>query len=393
MKILISLEVFYPHISGVTIFTKKLAHFLEKSGDEVLILTGSLSGKTHNETLDGLNLIRLGSVPNPFKKGLRFALFSRNKIRKILDEFKPDIVDLQDPNPISIRVLKEAKKRNIPIILRHHFSFEFALIYIPKIPLIYPLVKKLIIKHLVRFYNEVNLITTPSETTKRMVEGLGIVAPIAAVSNGIDLDRFMPGKPADEFYLRYSLPRGKPLILFSGRVDPDKNLRTLISAVPNIIKEFDVYFVLLGKGTDIENLKSIAKEKDVLDRLIFPGAIRHENQDLVKMYQSATLFVIPSPVETQSIVVLEAMACGLPIVAAKSGALPELVKNNLNGFLIEDVFNPRIYGEAILKILKDKELANKFSQNSLEIIKIHEATRVLTEYRLLYDRAKSNLRK
>ena len=69
MRILISVEVFYPHISGVTIFVKRLAHFLVNKGDEVLILTGSLSGKTHEETLDGLNLIRLGSVPNPFKKG------------------------------------------------------------------------------------------------------------------------------------------------------------------------------------------------------------------------------------------------------------------------------------------------------------------------------------
>ena len=139
-----------------------------------------------------------------------------------------------------------------------------------------------------------------------------------------------------------------------------------------VLKEVDVNFLFLGGGDLKEELicQIVNKDRPFKESICFLGPIKSQDSDLAKFYRLATLFVMPSPIEAQSLATMEAMASGMPIVAAKKGALPELIKNRENGFLVE-AFNPKEYAEAIIEIIKNKNLRKKLGKKSLELSLIH----------------------
>ena len=411
MKIVISSDIYYPMINGVAAFSRNLAAGLHKRGHEVLVLTPSITGKFGIEKDEefGFKVARLTSFKMPlypdqinkvpqakewlgikipqvvYKNGLHVSLGSYFEIRKTLDEFKPDIIHNQTPGPVALSVFRYAKRHNIPLVSTDHaypdnLTQQLKLPKIAKQPL-----NKIMNQYFISFLRRSEYATMPTE------QAISDLIPknrkhfkvtVEALSNGIDLSRFSAGKAKDEIYKKYNLPKNNPFALYVGRVDPEKSIEVLMEAFTQVADQVpEAHLVIVGDGTAKPKLEKMAIKAGLENRVHFTGRV--VGDDLPQIYRSAKLFAITSKTETQSIVLLEAMATGLPCVAVRAGAIPELVKSEENGYLCEaDDVNAVANG--LKTILTNAEKAKKMSASSLEKVKKHDINYTLTRIEEIY---------
>ena len=390
MKIIIGSESFNPNISGVAVHAELLARNLAKKGHEVYVFAPSRSFKTHyDDNFKEYKVLRLRSVPNPFRKNFRIAFLPQRQVSKEISKISPDIVHLQDPTSICSSILKKAKKQKIPIIVTNHFSLDYVVSYIQYLKPVHSLVRKILMRYLSAFYNKANFIFCPTETVKKELLCWGVKSKIMAVSNGVDMDRFFSYSLPSSIRIKYHLP-GNKIVLYTGRIDKDKSIDVLIRAIPLVLKEQNAHFLLMGGGDMIPKMKELSQSLGVARATTFFGQYHHDMEDLPQFYQVASVFAIPSAIETQSIVTLEAMASGLPVVAANAGALPELVKNGKNGYLFPKG-DAKKMAESIIKILKNKKTQKSMGENSLLFVSSHQIDYSFNKIEKIYEKIiKSN---
>ncbi len=385
MKIIIGSESFLPNISGVAVSTENLALNLAKCGHKIFVFCPSKSFQTHYDSNSkAYKIFRLRSIPNPFRKGFRFGFLSSRQIIREVERIKPDIIHLQDPTSICSILLSAAKKNKIPVVIHNHFSLDYVITYFRFLGPLKAIIGIVARNYLVRFYNACQFVICPTETVKKELVSWGIKKPIVAISNGVDIERFFAYENLDSLYLKYHLPKN-PLVLYLGRIDKDKFIDVLIKAMPYVHKTLNAHFVIAGSGDELGKMRTLSEKLGLNNRGSFLGWINHSSKDLEMLYQAARVFVVPCPYETQSIVTMEAMAAGLPIVGVNSGALPELVKQNRNGLLVR-TGDSRALGEAISKILEDEKLRKKMSKASLEIVSSHQVKASLQKILKIYEK-------
>ncbi|MCX6808656.1 MAG: glycosyltransferase, partial [Candidatus Berkelbacteria bacterium] len=371
-----------------------LAGNMTKAGHEVYVFCPGDGSDTHlDKNFTDYKVLRLKSFVNPFRKGFRITSFAISEIREQVRKIKPDIIHLQDVASIGIMLRDIGRESNIPVIITNHFSLEFALAYV-KLPILLPLARKLLIRYLVAFHNKCDIVITPTETIAKQIRSWKVKTPVIAISNGIFYDRFsqnFPQEKIDAFRLKNHLP-DNPIVLYTGRIDLDKSVDVIIKSMSAVIKATNAHFVFAGSGDMISEIEAIAENEGVRKDATFLGRIDHESDEFIALYKCARVFAIASTIETQSLVTLEAMSAGLPVVAAKANALPEIVKSDFNGFL----FTPgdeKALAEHLIKILTDNSLWQKFSRHSMQLASHHEMSlcfaRTLTLYNMIIAQKKT----
>jgi len=362
---------------------RRLALEMAKRGHEVRIIA---PGKHYWDYVekDGKTIIyRQKSDILLLAPSYRISFWPFFSVPKIIRKFKPDVIHIHNNALIGQAVLRSALRNKIPVLGTNHFMPENALLNISHI-LSKPL-SKLIWRSIVKFYNKCNFVTSPTQTAVNMLIERGLKTPSEPISNGVDLKIFKPAPQSKEEYKNlYKLPQ-KPIVLYLGRVNKEKRLDILLKAVPLVLKEIDATFPMVGNGNAMSSLKDLARALGIEKNVIFYGKVSEENKP--KMYQLADVFAISSPAELQSIVTLEALACGLPAVSCNVCALPELVHDNENGYLFSLEDYPRM-AQGIIKILKNPKLKEKMGKKSLEIAKNHSREKSFDKFEKLYKELK-----
>lgn len=413
MKIVISTDIYYPMINGVAVFSRNLAAGLTKRGHDVLVLAPSISGDFESEYDEeyGFKVVRLSSkkmmlypdqinkVPEKkdflgmkmpqllYKNGLHVSYMPDLEIKRVLSEFQPDIIHNQTPGPVALAILRYARRHKVALVSTDH-AYPDNLTQQVKLP---ELAKKpinaIMNAYFVSFLKRSDYATVPTEqvlTDCIPKSKLFFRVPIEALSNGIDLSRFAKGRVNHEIYERYDINPQKPTILYIGRVDPEKSLDVLMNAFIKVQEKVEnAQLVIVGDGTMRPKLEKMAEKAGISDKVVFTGRVI--GKDLPQLYRTGDVFAITSKTETQSIVLLEAMATGLPAVAVKAGAIPELVHNGENGYLCE-ADDVDTVAKSLICILQDKNLRETMSEKSLELIKKHDISYTLTRIEEIYHR-------
>jgi glycosyltransferase involved in cell wall biosynthesis len=206
-------------------------------------------------------------------------------------------------------------------------------------------------------------------------------APARAISNGIDLTRYRPGPPDEEARRRFQLPRHCAIILSVNRLSHEKRIDVLINAVAKLHEQ--AHLVITSTGPAEADLRAQVNALNLQERVTFPGFVSDE--DLISLYRLADIFAIPSEADLQSLATMEAMAVGLPVVAANAYALPELVHSEENGFL----FSPGNSDELARYLdilLGNPQFRKSMGARSLEIVAEHDMTIILDQWETLYER-------
>ena len=389
MKILIAADLHWPTINGVAKFSRTLAVGLAERGHEVLVIAPSQrrSGLA-GEEMDGNYLIkRTMSVPFPFYQNFRISLTPRREVKKIIEEFQPDVIHIQMLLGIGEATMRYAKRYNIPVVATNHAIPENLM---DNIRLLAPISKPLnylITEYGARFHSKADHVTMPTQSAIDMLAGGRTDLPdipIEAVSNGIDLSSFAPTKAKSAIYEKFEIPRDQTIISYVGRLDTEKHISVLINAFDELRARTTapVHLLIVGFGTDGERLENQVYHLDLHDHVTFTGKVTDD--EIVELQKVGDVFCMPSPAELQCIAAMEAMASGKPIVAVEAGALPELCLTDVNGFLCEKD-NVEMITDSLKKLVEDEVLRKKFSTASLEIVAKHDIAYTLDRFEAIYD--------
>ena len=342
MRIIIAGTVHYPALNGQAVFTENLAKGLAARGHEVLSILPSDKGAAYQTTLDNVRIEALKSVNlNKIHAGSNFSLFSRISTERILRDFKPDVVHIQDHFPISWDVVNAARQLGHKLVGTNHFMPENLAAYVPVISKIKPVYRRIMWEWMLKTYNQLDIVTAQSKASAALLRSQGLRVPVFPVSCGINLQRFtrMQGLDRSSSLRKFGLDPARKTFLFVGRVDKEKRLEVLIRALASL-ERTDIQLVIAGQGAAQNSLQTLSKELNLNDRVHFLGFVSSE--DLPQLLNSVDIFTMPSEAELLSIASLEAMACGRPVLMANAVALPELVTEGMNGYL----FRPGDYQDA-----------------------------------------------
>jgi len=365
LRILIGADTFPPDVNGASRFAGRLADGLAARGNEVHVLRPEPHDPVESETVHYARSLR-----TPFHKTFRVCTpgRARQAAGPLLDRLRPDVVHVQSHFAVGRALLAAARERGIPTVATNHFMPENLIGYASMPGFVARALIRLGWRDFARVYRHADMITTPTPRAAEILERSGLAQRAMVVSNGIDIEQFAgPAEPSEGF-----------AVLFVGRLDSEKNIDELIRAIaplPGVRAE------IVGEGTCRDDLGALAARLGITDRVRFHGLV--SDADLVRAYRSAQLFCMPGTVELQSLATMEAMAAGLPVVAADALALPHLVYSGLNGFLYQpgdvDALSTRI-GE----IAADPAKRAAMGEASRHVIARHDLGRTLDIFEELY---------
>ena len=364
MRIGFFVDSYLPSNFGVTVSIESFRKNLEKLGNKIFIFAPRFSNYKDTNP----NVFRFRSLKILEKPEMRIALplFSDNtKQFEKIEKLKLDIVHSHTPFTVGGLGKYIAQKQKIPFVYTHHTQYtDYAKVYLKE---------QIILPRLARmwtriFSNWADLVIAPSPKIKRILRGYDITKKIVVLPTGVNTSLFKKSATGRR-KLREELgfaPQTK-VLLYVGRISEEKNVSFLIRALKEILKKRkDVRLCTVGmqKTYYLKKLKKEAEKMGIRAFIRFVDVVPHTKIPL--FYQMADIFTFASLTETQGIVILEAAASGLPIVALNDDAFEGMVYNNKNGFLIKNE-DPESFAEKTLKILEKKEMWQRFSQESRKI--------------------------
>lgn len=334
MRILIAGQTYFPGSNGQAVFSIHLAEGLAKAGHQVTVLVPSGEFSASKAIVNGVVVEKRRTIKlSPYHPETYYSFPYEFGLARIFEEYRPQVVHLQDHYPLAVNAAREARRRGLPLMGTNHFLPENLFPYIPRI-IPRRLAKFVLWRMMLDVYNQFDLVTTPTETAACILREQDIRPQVVPVSCGVDTSRFrlMPEIDRAAIRRKYGMHPDKPLFLYIGRLDGEKRIDLLVDAFAKLGRE-DAHLGIGGKGAQAGPLKSQVRRLGLGKRVTLTGYIPHT--DLPLLLNSADVFCMPSPEELQSIATLEAMATGRPILAANARALPELVNHGVNGLLFE----------------------------------------------------------
>lgn len=318
MKIAIVTETFLPSTDGIVTRLKKAIEYFLREGHEVLVIAPDL-GVTEYK---GAKVIGVKPITFPFYRYRKWGFPSR-KVYHELKKFEPDVVHAVNPVLLATSAVTAAQKLDIPLVSSYHTHLpkylDFYKIYKPAKPLLWWYIRK-------QHKNaDINLVT--SQTIKEELGSEGIER-LSVIPRGVDVDNRHP--KFKDAAMRDRLTNGEPgnkLLVFIGRLAVEKEIHKLI---PMLGKRSDISLAIIGDGPSRSDLEKVFEGT----KTVFTGFLHGE--ELSRAYASSDAFIFPSISETLGLVILEGMASGLPIIAAKSGPTMEQVSHEVNGMLYEN---------------------------------------------------------
>jgi len=369
--------------SGAEVSTLRFSELLSKRGYKVIIISSKNNEQKGIELYKGIKVYRLAPglmIPKTEKK-LVLSLANSGKIKKILSKEKINIVHFMWPTPLGLSAVRAAKKLNLKVVAHSHAQLENIEPFLPKF-MQKDSVLKFAYKYIVWCYNKADFIVCPSKFAENLLKKAHVKTKTVVISNGVDFSKFKKIKVSERDIKKFGMLKNSKKIIFVGRLDPEKNISLLIKAVPEIEKKFSNFEVgIVGKGTLRQDLENLSNKIGAANKVRFLGKLSDE--DLIKAYNLADIFVLPSLCELEGMAVLEAMACGKPVLVsnAKNSASKYLV--NKNGFL----FNPRSAKDLAikcLKLLKNQKLLNKMANASFKESRKYDINKSVSKLESLY---------
>ena len=382
MKILIASDLHYPTINGVATFSRNLARGLAARGHEVLVIAPSQTSKKFKEVDDNHIVIRTASVPFLPYQNFRISPTPGREVKRIIEEFDPDVIHIQMLMWIGQAAMKYGNKYGIPIVTTNHAMPENLMDNIVLLAPIARPINYMLTQYGARFHSKADYVTLPTQSAIDMFNASDKVkVPMEAVSNGIDLAHFTPGKAPTAIYEKFGLPTDEPIITFVGRLDAEKHVYVLVKAFKQLLETQKAHLLIIGDGQEAINLKEQARALNIFDHVTFTGRVSEEDKE--ELHKVGTVFAMPSPMELQSIATLEAMASGLPVVAVNAGALSELCQDGRNGYLFE-LDDNKTMAELLEKVITDSAEHDRMSKESLAIAKTHDLNTTLARFEAIY---------
>lgn len=357
MKIAFFTDSYRPYLSGVVKSIDTFKVELERQGHQVYIFAPDYPSVEEQE-----GVFRFTSIPTPAPSDFRLAVPFSNRIMADLRRIEPDIIHTHTPFLMGWLARFVANRLEIPLVFTYHTLYEE---YAHYFPFVKNKAKGFIRKYCYNYCRSCDMLISPSAFVEKKLHSNGIKVPIRTIPTGINLQAYDNKKKGD-IRDEYGLSKDDKVLLFVGRLAQEKNIFFLLKAFQLIANSIsNLHLILVGNGPEKVNLQKEAVSLGISNQVIFAGG--QEPERVIDFYHDADLFVFPSKTETQGLVILEAMAGGLPVVAVNAAGSTSTIKDGINGILVkEDKF---LFAQAIIDILGDTETYDYLKKNVCNDVK------------------------
>ncbi len=361
-------------------FVFEEAKFLVKKGVEVHVITQHNPGVLYEEIMEGVHVHRFRWLePKEFKALIYFSGLVDNfrlltylislffNLIWITRKYNLELFHAHHTIPTGLVAIIVAKIMRVPVVVTAHLmDITTHGTDVGPLENIVDFESNFIFRRLILFsLNSSRKIIAVSEDLANKIELMGVNKNIKILRNAVDINRFKPSKNR-EMRHNNGIKDDDVLILFIGHLETFKGIFELLDAFYEInTKQKNTKLMIVGEGHEEQKVRDTVSKLNLVNSVIFTGKISPEN--IQNYYQMADIFTLPSYTEGLPLVVIEAMACGLPVVVSTAGGIPELVKDDINGFLVQP--KDRVLLTKKLELLVDyPELRDKFGIKALKTV-------------------------
>lgn len=347
MKIAIFTEVYRPIVNGVVRSVDSLAEQLRTLGHEVFTFAPHIPKGVESAG----RVFRMPSLPLPARTEYRLTLplvARRNKARFLS---QCDVIHSHSLFITGWMASYYARRRfRLPLVYTYHTLLDSYAHYSP----LGQRITSQLTRELTKTYaNAADAVIVPTRAVASELRRQGVTAPLCVVPTGVEIDAFRHLDPAVGCALRDKLGirRNAPLLLLVSRLAQEKNIPLAFEALARVRRRLpNAQLVLVGTGPQKQHLKRLAKQMKLDQAVHFAGSVEHEK--IPAFYAAADLFVFPSVSETQGLVLAEAFAAGLPVVALDNPQTRDVFGEHLAGEIVVDADS---MASASLRLLTDSE--------------------------------------
>lgn len=348
-------DVYKPVVNGVVTSIENLFNYMEKLNHKIYIFAPEYPGYKDERN----NIYRFKSVNLWSKVNYPLGLPYSRRIFKIINSLDLDIIHCHHPFLMGRAGQHIAGKLHIPLVATLHTQYEEYIHYVPFNRYIIRTMTLWALKH---FSNKCDTLIIPAESRKRQLEKYGIYSRIKVIPNCIEPARFnrLNGKKIKD---RYSISQEKKILIFVGRLAREKNIEFLITCFKEIHKEYkNIKLMLVGDGPERKKIENFINRENLSEHVILTGEIN--NKDIKDYYGAADIFVSTSKTEVHPVVLLEAMACALPVVAVRGPGYEDTLRHGVDGLLCEEHVGK--FSASVLSLLNDRLKRETISKQAKE---------------------------
>lgn len=375
MRIGMMLDIYKPHISGVTNYVSLNRAALERAGHEVAVFTFGAGPGIDPEA----GVYRSPGLPvadSGFFLGFRYNRAARERLQDM------DVVHVHHPFLSGNLALRYCRHRGIPIVFTNHTRYDlYAQVYLPMIP--DPLSRGFLQAYMPAFCREVDLVIAPSSGVEQVLRAHGVDAPIEVVPNGVDLAPFQQARDPFE-RASLGLGDGDVGLVYVGRLGVEKNLGFLLRAL-SVVRSGapKARLVLVGGGPEAANLRGMARELKIAEAVHFTGPLPYDR--VPRILAACDVFVTASVSEVHPLSLIEAMASGIPVAAIEGPGISDTIHDGEDGFLAP--YDLEAFASRIGRLVEDESLRQRMGTAALATAQgydiTHTSARVEAHYRRL----------
>ncbi len=375
MNILMLTNIYRPLVGGITRSLEQFTTEFRRRGHRVLIVAPE-----HDDAVPEPDVIRYPSLPKVFRHRYSFPLplpgFLTSAIPR---DFVPDVVHSHHPFLLGSVARRQAQARGVPLVYTHHTNYKENIEAEGQMP---EVLVDFFVRTIIQYCNACDAVIAPSDGLARLLAGRGVTRRIEVIPTGLDPQRFAQGDGGG-FRQRYGIPHDAAVVGTLGRIEPEKNLDFLAEAVARLLHTRPTaHFVMVGSGRMLEPLAEWFAQRGLSDRVHQTGVL--DGQQVVDAYHAMNVFAFASKTETQGMVLTEAMACGVPVVALAAHGVDDVLRDQENGRRLERE-DPDLFAAALDEILgasppRRRALAHEARETARQFTIAACATRTLNLY-------------
>lgn len=363
MQILMITDVYFPRINGVSTSIKTFRSSLQSFGHRVVLIAPEYGD--HED--DDPDILRIPSRTVPMDPEDRLMFLS--EIMQLLPRLERegfDVVHVHTPFTAHYAGVRLARRLGLPLLESYHTYFEEYLFhYIPFLP-------KRALRWAARHFsrrqcNEVDRVLVPSRAMEQVLRDYGIGKPLTILPTGIPLDEIRSGA-RDDFADEYGYDPGRPTLVHVGRIAFEKNVSFLVDMVHKLRRRIpDILLIIAGEGPAFNRIRNQIARLHLEDNVLMVGYLDREFT-LWNCYKAGDVFVFASGTETQGLVLLEAMAMGVPVVSTACMGTRDLLEDGVGCLVAEE--DVRDFANQVYRLLSDRELHDRLGCEALR--KVHD---------------------
>lgn len=370
-----------PLLNGLAVSIQQFACHLRRLGHRVFVFAPRYPDCPEVE----LDTYRFPSlrVPTHHRYALPIPAVAV-RLHRLIPRLDLQIIHAHHPFLVGPYARRLARRLGVPFVFTYHTLYEH---YAHYLPVVSPIAARVAEARSYTFANQADLVIAPSSGVQERLWSHGVTVPIEVIPTGIE----PPGEPEEsKARIRRRLGVSEddgPVLLYVGRLAREKNLGLLLRAIHAAVRVApNLTLLVVGEGDEQQSLQRLAAHLRVADHVRFVGPVPH--QAVGCWYRAADLFVFPSVSETQGLVVLEAMAHGLPVLAVRSVGTSDFIVDGTNGALANDAEDDFI--RRLLTLLHDGTSLARYAEQGLakamQMTAEASAVRLLQTYEQLLTR-------